>query len=774
MDVPVRSENHTKDDTIPCDDIGTHVSPKLQTMMWDIINDKSKKQPIQQQLSALLQILSKKIESQKQDIGTSENIVSDKLSMFRLKLQQGMSKNADLEALYKPLSKTSSLAENITSQGNHYKWRHFALLRDASEYSVVESTLNLLSKIAMNALRKTLRPQLAWESWFELLCEIISSSSSTHLRSQAKKMMKKLCGGRNAIYGQIRDQYIFGFQFLKLLQHSVLPLEEALNVREKARKCGPKWRFTDLSWATLSNGGLIGTQHLISEDNYVVLTMDKLSKILDELIKTAGSRGNNWKHFCSLDRIPHKSNLHADFCDRSPICLLFWMACVLPSPNQVKIFQLMEIAFGSTTSDSNPIINLVGDDSTGMVSADGGTDGDGTDIDNQCEFTSEKESPQKALLKGASGLSLDDLHAFVISFILNSEIENVRAHACNICLKILVSSPRKWIEVLLKRFMHVLLSDIGFLGCKAVQFLQFLFHFVSNDDIMRNIDASISFHAATSCYIAQLKASHNLLLSSGKETTFLVIDSTQHKEDGRVYDLSNCIYCQPSSHKKMKTSELNAISSESNVTNLSESTRSQEIQRNLNDPTHEFSKRRLDSCTLNSVSTEFTCYLQLKSRLTISEIHLSASDQRGRFAKTIGIFFTPRPVRNINELKGAEYSHLWQRCGVLSLSRASTRATCKFTCPVVAANLKLEYEEFFEKNSGSRPSNGGGIVIHCPRCTRVVNAAHGGVCGNCGEVVSKTKAFVMKHLLQIFLYKSEFYHVLMQTTGISMSKMSTY
>ena len=44
-------------------------------------------------------------------------------------------------------------------------------------------------------------------------------------------------------------------------------------------------------------------------------------------------------------------------------------------------------------------------------------------------------------------------------------------------------------------------------------------------------------------------------------------------------------------------------------------------------------------------------------------------------------------------------------------------------------------KEFYEKISSSRPSNGA-IVIHCPRCTRVVNNAHGGVCGHCGEVVS--------------------------------------
>ena len=146
------------------------------------------------------------------------------------------------------------------------------------------------------------------------------------------------------------------------------------------------------------------------------------------------------------------------------------------------------------------------------------------------------------------------------------------------------------------------------------------------------------------------------------------------------------------------------------------------------------SKRRLDSCTLNTISSEFSCHLQLKCRMTITEVHLGVSDPRGRFAKKIGIFFSPRPVRSVNELKQSEYAPLWQRCGTLTLPRGGSKTSFKFSCPIVAANLKFQYEEFYEKISNSRPS--GAIVIHCPRCTRVVNNAHGGVCGNCGEVVS--------------------------------------
>ena len=71
--------------------------------------------------------------------------------------------------------------------------------------------------------------------------------------------------------------------------------------------------------------------------------------------------------------------------------------------------------------------------------------------------------------------------------------------------------------------------------------------------------------------------------------------------------------------------------------------------------------------------------------------------------------------------------------------------------PHSAANLRLEYEEFFDKNT-SRSSSSGAFVIHCPRCTRVVNATHGGVCGNCGEVVS----------MNIYIFYDPFENVLME------------
>jgi hypothetical protein len=84
-------------------------------------------------------------------------------------------------------------------------------------------------------------------------------------------------------------------------------------------------------------------------------------------------------------------------------------------------------------------------------------------------------------------------------------------------------------------------------------------------------------------------------------------------------------------------------------------------------------------------------------------------------------------------LKNDKFDYVWQRCGTLNLGRHATSASFKLKTPVVAANLKFTYEDFYEKvGSGGRAPDGS-FVLHCPRCTRQVNNAHG-VCGNCGEV----------------------------------------
>lgn len=140
-------------------------------------------------------------------------------------------------------------------------------------------------------------------SWSPVLCEIISTSPSDVLRHLAKSMLQRLCGGRQDIYHRVRDHYVFGFQFRKLLQQSQDILDSALVVREQARQCGSNWREEEVMFHTLPASGLFGVNELISEDCYSISTEENVAAILNELLSAAGrgigtitkTRSNNWR-----------------------------------------------------------------------------------------------------------------------------------------------------------------------------------------------------------------------------------------------------------------------------------------------------------------------------------------------------------------------------------------------------------------------------------------------------------------------------------------------
>jgi E3 ubiquitin-protein ligase UBR4 len=100
--------------------------------------------------------------------------------------------------------------------------------------------------------------------------------------------------------------------------------------------------------------------------------------------------------------------------------------------------------------------------------------------------------------------------------------------------------------------------------------------------------------------------------------------------------------------------------------------------------------------------------------------------------KTINIFFTPRPVSDLSILKSEQYAGKWQSCATLELTRGATRASANLAHSVPAANLKVEFTEFYERPGEGTRATDGSLLVHCPRCTRVVTNAHG-LCGGCGE-----------------------------------------
>jgi hypothetical protein len=344
------------------------------------------------------------------------------------------------------------------------------------------------------------------------------------------------------------------------------------------------------------------------------------------------------------------------------------------------------------------------------------------------------------LLSGASGLSVNDICAFVTSFVVNGGSTELRAHAKNIAAILTSQFQSNSLDSFLRRMGTICIREVGSLGHQSIEFLQMLIDLVSNDRLMSGVDTEYLARVSIACFTGQTSTNTNVMKSFWNKNILEV--KTPDNESSECFDVTKCIHCQHCYKGDTQGGPITAASDSSNPAAAKTSKPSspgakkqgQENEAIIEwapEQLTEYRRMRLDQH--HTVSTEFSSYVQLKTRLSIHELFVNVAEQRGRFVKSIVVYFSPRPVNDVNELKDEYYDPLWQQCGTLSLPRGASRATLHFPEGVVAANLKFEYVDFYEKITGSRSSTGA-MVLHCPRCTRVVNNALGGVCGHCGEV----------------------------------------
>ena len=170
----------------------------------------------------------------------------------------------------------------------------------------------------------------------------------------------------------------------------------------------------------------------------------------------------------------------------------------------------------------------------------------------------------------------------------------------------------------------------------------------------------------TQCFCDQMQ----ILRANGKERRVSNLDALGQSRDAvrKRFDLSKCAYC---SSVKLNTTKRNSYSHQirtaqgartSQPKSRVSSSRRIAATAALDDTpwlpeqVRPFIKCRLDASTDSSVSNEFNLFIQLKCRLAISDVHLTINDPKGRFVKTVAIFFTPRQVNDAAELKSEEYS----------------------------------------------------------------------------------------------------------------------
>jgi len=593
-------------------------------------------------------------------------------------------------------------------------------------------------------------------NWIPLLCEIIGTSEHSSVRGQAKRLLKRLCGGKSN-YHRVRDHYIFGFQYKVLLGHCVTVLEAGLIARERARQCGQNWRDGTFTWSNMSAGSLIGASDLVSEDAFPVKCMQKVKKAFDELIDLTKDRSNNWRHFCALSTLPQNGGREeggtlAALCQTSPIVTLFWIASSLPKHCD-KALRLIEIALTARPQPGSE------GGSAGIMSTDGGTDFN-TDTNDISPGKRDSETPEEALFRSDhKGLKLDEVYAFVMQFVLRGQTANVRTSAKRIGHALSHVLGKTEMESMFAKLVTNALREVQTFGESSVEFLEFLQALATcrhNSNPSSNI-AEIAQLAVT-CFTRQLSSTIQVLRSDDAAIEIeLKAGSGQYMK--KNFDLSSCVHCHREQVEALRIkSAITSSSDDHSGQGPSASSSGQSTNRSnsasrrhdadsgesagasqdevpgdwVDDQVRPYTKNSLESSTESSISAEFTSYVKLNCRMSISEVHLSVSDPRGRFVKTVAVYFTPRHVGKVEDLKKDEYLPVWQHCGNLSLSRGATRASFKLNTPVVAANLKFEYAEFHEKANSGRSADGG-LILHCPRCTRVVNNAHG-VCGHCGEV----------------------------------------
>lgn len=562
--------------------------------------------------------------------------------------------------------------------------------------SVSESLLDLLALLGPDSV--TQKPSSSWETWYSPLCFIISKEFPVDMRSRAKEMLKCITGGKRSVYRKVRDSFVFASQFFEVLASCQSPLQDALHVRERALQCGPNWRDSDISFKTLNSGSLIGVVDLVSEDNYPVVEVKKTLEMVKNLISTiAKSKLENWRNFCTLEKLPRKdtdlegpdasSLIHyPDLYDCSPISLLFWIACSVPEKVQPKILSLLDMAL-TTKAISKP---------------------------------NGEESPDCKLVIGEKKLTLNDICGFAKEYVFNGRSKECRSLAASITGKLLSNTSSDLVETFLKRMSSLCIEEIGIMGENSIEFIKLLTKVISREGGDFEVDATDLLQVAVRCFLSQVDENVHTF-NNALNKSLVKFEPTN--EEPETFDLAKCIHCQ------FCQSENLHISPQSDTAMIASSETF--VHEKIPEQLTCFRKMRID--LHNTVSTEFCSFVQLKTRLAIKELIVNVSDQRGRYVKKINVFFTPRPVNNVNELKEDDYEPYWQPCGSLTLTRGVAKATLKLPPLVVASNLKFEYADFYEKVTGQRTSSGA-MVLHCPRCTRVVNNALGGVCGHCGEV----------------------------------------
>ncbi|GKY91414.1 hypothetical protein MPSEU_000113700 [Mayamaea pseudoterrestris] len=549
----------------------------------------------------------------------------------------------------------------------------------------------------------------AKEDWSPILCELIMTNNrGSSLVEMAKRALGKLCDTDKCLYVSVRTRYTFSFHCERLIAATEDIFREGLHLLERSRRSSNLRRATDsecaLNLPGLGGGDLLFAGELLSEDAISMDVRDNVLSILGDMLLAVAktTKGDHWRQFCSLrnsDGPLFRRSMSAwstELRNMPPAILLFMLACLSEREIQYKALRLLDLSCSSSKPSPTP------NSGTRSLCWEG--------------------------VETILNLSTHDIYAFATTFICYSTVNEVRKLALKVARKIVTRSDPNLASLVFVPLLESALPLTHEVGKNVVDILNLCQILISETRL--DIDTTIAAEYIQSCWMQQMIG---LRYDKANQSYLSIEMRTSASCSRKRYELNLCVYCMGSQHKEKNQQAtrhpenfrtVNTLSSASNLTALPSTRPSEQLIA--------YTRGRLEGWRSAVVSDAFNAYSSLKYRLMLSEVHVEVNDPRSRFVKVIKIYFSPRPVADVTQLRNPEYVPVWQECGKIYLGKGASRASVVLEKPVTAANLRIEYAEFYER-VGSSKSCDDSSVLYCPRCNRVVNNAHG-VCGNCGEV----------------------------------------
>nr|XP_006813905.1 PREDICTED: E3 ubiquitin-protein ligase UBR4 [Saccoglossus kowalevskii] len=276
----------------------------------------------------------------------------------------------------------------------------------------------------------------------------------------------------------------------------------------------------------------------------------------------------------------------------------------------------------------------------------------------------------------------DILSRFVQCFLLESNNTAVRWQAHGLVLHIFKNSSGS--QQMILDLMWMLWPELPNYGRKAAQFVDLLGYFTLKTHAEKKFQVNDAVDKAVSVLRMQ-----NEVLANHPNSNIYNMLSGLVEFDGYYLESDPCLVC--------------------------------------NNPEVPFQSIKLSAIKVDSRFTANTQIVKLVSTHTISKISLRIGDlKRNKMVRSINFYYNNRTVQSVVELKNKP--SMWHKAKKCTLSAGQTELKVEFPLPIVAANLMIEYADFYDNFQASAET------LQCPRCSASV-PANPGVCGNCGENV---------------------------------------